>query len=64
MQRDQLSPHGSAGGLKGHEAAVAYRERASEPFHYTVLSYDERGRVEAILRCTENIGFDAVYYHY
>ncbi len=26
------------------------------------MSYDERGRVEALLRYTENIGFDAVYY--
>jgi hypothetical protein len=29
-----------------------------------VISYDERGRVEAQLRWTENIGFDAVYYTY
>lgn len=63
-QWDQLAPRGSVRNLKGREAAAAYRERASEPFHYTVLSYDERGRVEAILRCTENMGFDAVYYHY
>jgi|GEM_PF-1072303 len=63
-QWNALAPRGQVRNLKGREAAVAYRERASEPFHYTVLSYDERGRVEAILRCTENIGFDAVYYRY
>jgi len=63
-QWNALAPRGQVMNLKGREAAVAYRERASEPFHYTVMSYDERGRVEAILRCTENIGFDAVYYRY
>lgn len=29
-----------------------------------VTSYDERGRVEAFLRYTENLGYDAVYYTY
>ena len=61
---DALAPTGTVRNQKGHEAAVAYRERGSEPWHYNVLSYDERGRVEAILRATENLGFDAVYYTY
>jgi RHS repeat-associated protein len=61
---DALAPTGAVRNLKGHEAAVAYRERGSEPWHYNVLSYDERGRVEAILRATENLGFDAIYYTY
>ena len=50
--------------LKGREAAVAYREHNGEPYHYTVLSYDPRGRVEAILHYTDNLGFDGVYYEY
>jgi RHS repeat-associated protein len=61
---DALAPTGAVRNQKGHEAAVAYRDRGSEPWHYNVLSYDERGRVEAILRATENLGFDAVYYTY
>src|SRR5512133_3973813 len=28
------------------------------------MSHDERGRVEALMRYTENIGYDAVYYTY
>ena len=28
------------------------------------MSYDERGRPEALLRYTENLGFDAIYYEY
>ena len=36
--------------MKGHEVAVAYREHAGEPYHYNVMSFDERGRVEALLR--------------
>jgi RHS repeat-associated protein len=61
---DSLAPHKKVRNLRGHEAATAYREHGSQPFHYTVLSYDERGRVEALLRYTENLGFDAVYYSY
>lgn len=49
---------------KGREVAVAYRDHSGEPYHYTVSSYDPRGRVEAIVHYTENIGFDAVYYEY
>lgn len=59
-----LAPKGSVRNLKGQAAAVAYRERSGEPYNYVVTSYDERGRVEAILRYTENLGFDAVYYSY
>lgn len=61
---DRLTPTGIVRNQKSREAAVAYRDRASEPFHYTVMSYDERGRVEALLRYNENLGFDAVYYRY
>ncbi|MCB0713982.1 MAG: hypothetical protein KDD67_16775 [Ignavibacteriae bacterium] len=50
--------------LKGREAAVAYREHGGEPYHFSVISYDERGRPEALLRYTENLGFDAIYYAY
>ncbi len=50
--------------MKGHEVAVAWREHGGEPYHYSVMSYDERGRVEALLRYTESLGFDAVYYRY
>ncbi|MBK9246544.1 MAG: hypothetical protein IPM69_00145 [Ignavibacteria bacterium] len=61
---NDLSPTGAVRNMKGHEVAVAYREKVNEPFHYVVMSYDERGRVEALLRFTGNIGFDAVYYKY
>jgi len=60
----QLAPTGKVRNQRGHEAAVAYRDRSAEPFHYTVMSFDERGRVEALLRYNENLGFDAVYYSY
>ena len=61
---DALTPTGVVRNQKGREAAVAYRDKACEPFHYSVMSYDERGRVEALLRYNENLGFDAVYYQY
>ncbi len=61
---DALTPTGKVRNLKGREAAVAYRDKASEPFHYSAMSYDERGRVEALLHYNENLGFDAVYYQY
>ncbi|HVZ40827.1 MAG TPA: hypothetical protein VHI13_16225, partial [Candidatus Kapabacteria bacterium] len=63
-QWNALMPHGVLRNLKGREAAIAWREHGGEPFHYSVMSYDERGRVEALVRYTENIGFDAVYYAY
>ncbi|HVK39828.1 MAG TPA: RHS repeat-associated core domain-containing protein [Candidatus Kapabacteria bacterium] len=59
-----LAPRGALRNLRGREAAVAWREHGGEPWHYGVFSYDERGRVEALLRYTENVGFDAVYYDY
>lgn len=61
---DRLTPTGVVRNQRLREAAVAYRDKASEPFHYTVMSYDERGRVEALLRYNENLGFDGVYYQY
>lgn len=60
----QLAPTGQIRNQRGREAAVAYREKSSEAFHYAVMSFDERGRVEALLRYNENLGFDAVYYSY
>ncbi len=63
-QWDLLAPTGKVRKLKGRLAATAYRQHAGEPFHYEVRSYDERGRIEALLRYTENLGFDAVYYSY
>lgn len=59
-----LCPKGSVRNQKGRIAAVGYRSKGGEPFHYVVYSYDERGRVEAMLRWTENIGMDAIYYQY
>ena len=50
--------------LKGRTAAVAYRDNGKEPFHYIVYSYDPRGRVQAMLKYNENLGFEAVYYKY
>lgn len=61
---NRLAPTGVVRNLKEREVAVAYRDKSAEPFHYSVLSYDERGRVEALLRYNENLGFDAVYYSY
>ncbi len=63
-QWDALAPKGRMRNQRGDEAVVAYRDRGAEPFHFAAMSYDERGRVEALIRYTENIGFDAVYYTY
>jgi RHS repeat-associated protein len=63
-QWDQLAPRGIVRNQRGKEAVVAYRDRGSDPFHYAVMSYDERGRVEALLRFTEGLGFDGVFYTY
>lgn len=63
-QWDKLAPTGKVRNTKGREIAVAYREKSYEPFHYAVMSYDERGRVEALLRWNENLGHDGVYYQY
>lgn len=57
-----LVPGGKVRNQKGRQAAVAYRGHGGEPFQYMVMSYDERGNIEALLRYTENLGFDAVYY--
>ncbi len=59
-----MAPTGMIRNLKGRLAAMAYRSHGSEPYHFVVYSYDERGRVEAQLRFTENLGFDAMYYKY
>ncbi len=61
---DSIAPRGKIRNMKGKEVAIAYRDHGGEPYHYVVLSYDERGRVEALLRYTESLGFDAVYYSY
>jgi hypothetical protein len=61
---NNLALHGSVRNLLGRPSVVAYRTDATQPFHYVVRSYDERGRVECILRLTENVGYDAVYYAY
>ncbi|MBC8145313.1 MAG: RHS repeat protein, partial [bacterium] len=61
---DSIAPRGSLRNLLGREAAVAWREHGGEPWHYAVFSYDARGRIEAMLRYTDNVGFDAVYYEY
>lgn len=50
--------------LNGRPVVVAYRTHGGQPWHYIVRSYDERGRVEAMVRWTENLGFDGVYYTY
>lgn len=59
-----MAPYDTLRNLKGRQVAAAYREHSGEPFHYVVFSYDPRGRIEAIMRYTENIGYDAVYYTY
>lgn len=61
---NRIAPAGRLRNQRGRQAAMAYRERGSEPYYFATFSYDERGRLEAILRYTENIGFDAVYYRY
>ncbi len=61
---DSLAPHGSVRNQRDRESAIAYREHGGQPYHFMTLSYDERGRLEALLRYTDNLGFDAVYYRY
>lgn len=61
---DQIAPRGTLRNQRGREAMVAYRERGGEPFHYVAMSYDERGRIEALVRYSEGLSFDAVYYTY
>lgn len=50
--------------LKGRVSTIAYREHGGQPFNFMAFSYDERGRVEAVIRYTLNLGFDVVYYKY
>ncbi|MBI5326537.1 MAG: RHS repeat-associated core domain-containing protein [Ignavibacteriae bacterium] len=59
-----MSPFDTLRNLKGRQVATAYRNHSGEPFHFVVFSYDPRGRIEAVLRYTENLGYDAVYYTY
>jgi RHS repeat-associated protein len=61
---DSLAPSGTIRNIKGRPVAVAYREHGGEPFHYWITSYDARGRVEALIHYTENLGYDALYYTY
>ncbi|HRP03095.1 MAG TPA: RHS repeat-associated core domain-containing protein [Candidatus Kapabacteria bacterium] len=61
---NQLSPTNYVRNLHGRKSAIAYREQGDQPFNFIVFSYDARGRVEAMLRYTETIGFDAIYYQY
>lgn len=61
---EQMMPYGEVRNGRGKEVMVAYRQHGGEPFHAVAMSYDERGRVEAIIRFTQNIGFDALYYTY
>ena len=61
---NKLAPKDALTNLKGQKSAIAYRDNATDPFHYVFFSYDARGRIEAIIRWTENIGFDVVHYTY
>lgn len=61
---NNLCPTGTVRNLKGKLAAVAYRSYGQEAMHYVFYSYDERGRVESMIRYNENIGVTAVYYKY
>jgi RHS repeat-associated protein len=61
---DAMASTGKVRNLVARPSIIAYRTHGGQPFHYIVHSYDERGRVECILRLTENLGFDAVYYSY
>lgn len=59
---DSLAPTGSIRNLRQREAAVAWREGPDQPYHYAVMSYDDRGRPEALLRRNEGIGYEAIYF--
>ncbi len=50
--------------LIGRRSAVAYRDDEVDALHYVLFSYDPRGRVQGLMRYTENLGFDGVYYTY
>jgi RHS repeat-associated protein len=61
---DALAPTGEVRNTRGKISTMAYRENGKQEFNFIVFSYDERGRVEAMLRFTENLGFDGIYYKY
>ena len=48
----------------GKVSAIAYRDNSNDKYNYMVFSYDERGRVEAVLKFVRPIGFTAMYYTY
>jgi len=50
------------GNWKGRPSLTAYRTHGGQPFHYVLRMYDERGRLASMVRYTENVGFDGVYY--
>jgi hypothetical protein len=50
--------------VRGRIAAVAYRDHHNAPYSYRAFSYDERGRVECMIKITEPGGIEAVYYRY
>ncbi|MBN9401191.1 MAG: hypothetical protein J0I17_13515, partial ['Candidatus Kapabacteria' thiocyanatum] len=52
------------GNWKGRPSLTAYRTHGGQPFHYVLRMYDERGRLASMVRYTENVGFDGVYYAY
>lgn len=59
-----LTPNGQFRNLKGKPSAIAYRDHQDDALNYIMFSYDERGRLEAQIRYTDNIGWDAIYYRY
>ena len=61
---DSLSPTGRVRNLKQREAAVAWRDEADQPYHFAVISYDDRGRPEAVLRRNSGIAYEAIYFAY
>ena len=63
-QWNALSKTGTVRNQAGRVAAIAYRDHPYEAYRYRVYSYDERGRVECVIKLTPALGFDAVYYSY
>ena len=61
---NNLTTTGSVRNQLGRVAAIAYRDHPYEPYRFRVYSYDERGRVECMIKLTPALGFDAVYYSY
>jgi len=50
--------------LKGNMSVMAYRNNSDQNFNFVRYSYDARSRVRKMIRYTENLGFDGVYYDY